>query len=176
MNIDEFEIILNHAPKGELLNIATIMEESLFVPINMEQNRFEMIDTLFGVYYKEKERIHDNSFSEPNHLTTFDYKIHYSCPFNEENSMRYPYFIVADRFGFSTKISRKDARAAVKEAYDELNKYVDERYCIYRMIQILTFNFRDMGMFAKSFKDRKTFILYEVIDWKDGKAIINAPI
>jgi len=173
MNKIEFEMLLQHAPETELQNVASIMEELLFVPINKDQNRIEMIDTLAAIYYKDKTKIHKNSFGTTNHLTLFDYSIHYSCPINEANTLRLPYFILVDKFGFNTKFSRVDARIAIKTAYDTLNIFVDENHIVYRMFQTLSRNFNNLGIFTLSFKDRKHVMIYEVLDWNPSQPIIN---
>lgn len=165
----EFFTKVNHASPEYLFKLSKIMEESCLVPVNPNQDRFELIQTIEALYYKDKDKVHENSFLPPNHIDRFDFGIHYSCPFSEQSVYKYPYSIMADSFGYGKVFLRKDAIKVIQEIANI--PYDDARETVYRIFQILTdkLRLRKKGLWGESIKE-VNLILYEV-ESRDGDKV-----
>ena len=167
--INELEFIntLCHMSKDRLLIIAQKFTEVTFVPINIEQDRIEVLDTLFAVYYKDIIKLHKNSLSQPDHIWTFDFNVHHSCPFTENSRFKLAYAIIADNFGFGNKITRDKAIEKIEDVYIKRNKIVDGAKIMSRVLFQLNHIFPKFGDFGGNV-ERGIFVLNEVEKWEKG--------
>jgi|GEM_PF-5886715 len=173
----EFFHKTNHASVEYLVKLSKVMEEMCFIAINPNQDRLELIDTLFSVYFKNKARVHEHSFLPSNHRTRFDFNVHISCPFSEQSMFRFPYCLLADHFGFNTPFLREEAIKWIDFAFKDIGTPLQEktgaRLYVYRIFQQLAGRLKKFGTFGTSSNFGKNLIIYEVDNWENGYPIFK---
>lgn len=175
MGKNDFLNKLGHSEESFIRKLAKDMEWQFFLPINLEQSKVELIDTLFAIYFKDTTKVHSNSFRKPDHLYTFDFKIHISCPITEASFYRLPYFLIVDKFGFNTWFSRKDAKDYVKKVFEFLEIYADAKgIIVYRTFQMLRkLSVKGRPYYITKDNNKKLKILPISSDCKNGKDVFS---
>ena len=130
---EEFLKCLESGSMDAITKIATKIAEVTYLPINLEQNKKELINTLYGVYYKDKSVITDKSFLKADGIKTFPFEIYLNCPLSLDSKYMQYYMYLAYTIGFGKAIPTSKIIEKLGEFLKAINDNSDPKPLWYRL-------------------------------------------
>jgi len=112
---------LNHSSDDFVQMLAKLMQENLQIPINLQQSKPDLIQTMFALYFHEPGNLPAGGILPADKFKYFSMEEHMNTPFGDTNKMRQSRLYLLGKYGVNQEFSRKEATLLLQE-YAEKNK------------------------------------------------------
>lgn len=127
----DFMSKLGRADMETLVTLANQLSDICRVKINIKQDRFDIINTMKCLYYREWEDLPENSFVM-GEVGFFSFKDFMACPFGLDSKYREYYMLLGKTFGYNKNFEKAKAKKVIAEYQEARGKKV-EPSIIYRI-------------------------------------------
>lgn len=171
MSREEFRARMKHAKPRILKELADNFSNLMRVPVNKDQKNSELRKTFEGLYFRDKDKIHENSIDKDrvDGYEYFDFETFHNCPFTTKNSYFDKYMAMIYHTKVGEPVEREKVYQAFKDYMEHFNKEFDKTE-VYKMTQWSHNHKVNKKEVINSNSDTITFT--PIKKWEKGEAVL----